>query len=82
MPSFSAFSSGCRVAGVPALGELGGADDLRLLVLERALTAQVKRSTSSLEPPALSSRREIALKLEAVGLQLADQSDPGLVLAP
>ena len=69
-----------RLARVPALGELLGGDDLRLLVLERRLDrageAQhlVARAAGAVEQPA------DRLELEAVGLQLADQVDPRLVL--
>ena len=71
---------GRGLAGAPALGELRGADDLRLLVLERRLDrageAQhlLARATGRVEQPA------DRLELEPVGLELADQVDARLVL--
>ena len=71
---------GAASPGVPALGELLGGDDLRLLVLERGLDrageAQhlLARAAGALEQAA------DRLELEAVGLKLADQLDPLLVV--
>ena len=71
------------VAGVgKALGELLGADDLRLLVFERRLDrageAQhlLARAAGAVEQPA------DRLELEAVGLELADELDPSSVRRP